>query len=94
MTDKWQSLLEENPFVQKQKAKGFAEGYLEGLRQGLIVAVQTWFPALTELAQQTVNQIDKPDVLNRLLDGFINAPNEEVVRQLLHSQQHVMQEGL
>ncbi|HKV60243.1 MAG TPA: hypothetical protein VJO32_18285, partial [Ktedonobacteraceae bacterium] len=55
----------------------------EGLRTAVIIAVRIRFPRLTELAQQKVDRISKPDKLNLLLDQIAVAPDENTARSLL-----------
>src|SRR5713226_9695010 len=85
------SLLDESPFVQKRKAeaeekgieKGIEQGRAEGLQKAVVAIVRLRFPDLTEFAQQQVVKINKPDVLDYLIDQVSFAPNEAIVRQLL-----------
>lgn len=77
------SLLDENPFVQKRRAEGKEEGLAEGLQKALITVVEGRFPLLVELAQQRVPQVTKPDTLNLLLKGITTAPDEATARWLL-----------
>lgn len=77
------SLLDENPFVQKRRAEGKEEGLAEGLQKALITVVEGRFPLLVELAQQRVPQVTKPDTLNLLLKGITAAPDEATARWLL-----------
>jgi flagellar biosynthesis/type III secretory pathway protein FliH len=85
------SLLDESPFVQKRKAeaeekgieKGIEQGQAEGLQKAVIAIVRLRFPDLTEFAQQQVVKINKPDVLDYLIEQVSIAPNETIIRQLL-----------
>jgi hypothetical protein len=78
------SLLNENPFVQKTKAEGIAEGEIKASQKAIVTIVRGRFPALTELAQEEVVKINKPDVLEYLIEQVSTAPDEAMVRQLLH----------
>ena len=73
----------------KGKAEGLAEGKAEGLAEGLqialVSAVKVRFPELTELAQQTVVQINDTTGLEMLLKHVITAPDEHIARWLLSS---------
>jgi flagellar biosynthesis/type III secretory pathway protein FliH len=73
--------------VAEGKAQGVAEGKTQGLAEGLQKAVITVitlrFPPLTELAQQKVTQVQKPETLNLLLDKVSTVPDEDTVRLLL-----------
>jgi predicted transposase YdaD len=87
------SLLDENPFVQKTKAeaeeRGRAEGEIQGevrgLQKAVVIIVEGRFPPLTELAQQRVTQISQPDLLNVLLKQVATARDEDMARLLLNS---------
>ena len=91
--DQFDSLLEENPFVQKKSAEAEEKGRAEGIAEGKVIALQAVvvrvvrgrFPALTELAQEQVTKIDKPDALDFLFDKVSIAPDEATVRWLLSS---------
>ncbi|HLJ33578.1 MAG TPA: hypothetical protein VKU38_08005 [Ktedonobacteraceae bacterium] len=69
------------------KAQGLAEGKAQGLAEGLqkavITAITLRFPPLTELAQQKVTRVQKPETLNLLLDKVTTVPDEDTVRLLL-----------
>jgi predicted transposase YdaD len=69
------------------KAKGLAEGKAQGLAEGLqkavITAIKLRYPPLTEMAQERIPQINKPEVLNVLLDQISTVPDEATVRMLL-----------
>lgn len=88
----YDQLWEDHPKVKKIRAESEAKGRAEGEAQGeiralqsaLITIVQTRFPALTVLAQQQIAQINEPSVLNFLIQHVITAPEEEMVRWLLH----------
>ena len=73
------SLLDESPFVQKRRT----EGIIEGLQKAVVAIVRGRFPALTELAQEQVVKINKPDVLDYLIEQVSTSPTEDMVRQLL-----------
>lgn len=87
----WDDLMEKDPKMRKirreseakGRAKGRTEGLVEGLRKAVITAVRLRFPHLTELAEQRVAQINKPDKLNLLLDQISDASDEDAARSLL-----------
>ena len=95
--DQFDSLLEENPFVQKKSAeseeKGRTEGLAEGRAEGKVIALQAVvvkvvrgrFPALAELAQEQVTKINNPGALDFLFDKVITAPDEGKLHWLLSS---------
>ena len=74
-------------------AVGLAEGRADGIVKGKAIALQEVvikivrerFPALTELAQEQVTRINKPDVLDFLFDKVITAPDEGRLYWLLSS---------
>ncbi len=74
-------LWEDNPRVKKT----LAEGEIAALRRTLVRIVSLRFPALTELVQQRVKQLDKSEELDRLVEQAVMAPDEETVRLLLLS---------
>jgi flagellar biosynthesis/type III secretory pathway protein FliH len=80
-------LFEHNPYVQKKKEEGREIGHKEGLTEGLqkafVVIVHRRFPPLTELAQQRIAKITKPDQLDLLLGEIVSAPDEAVARWIL-----------
>jgi predicted transposase YdaD len=94
-----ESLLDENPFVQKRRAeglaegeakgraegeaKGRAEGRAEGLQRAVITVVEGRFPPLAELAQKSVASVTKADALAIILKGMVTAPDEATARLLL-----------
>jgi hypothetical protein len=79
------SLLDENPFVQKRSAEAEERGRTEGLQEAVVTIVKGRFPPLTELAQQRVIHIHTPEALNILLTQVSTAPDEATVRFLLSS---------
>jgi 2-oxo-4-hydroxy-4-carboxy--5-ureidoimidazoline (OHCU) decarboxylase len=83
--DQFDSLLEQSPYVKKKSAEAEERGIVEGLQKAIVTIVRRRFPALTELAQQQVAQINKPDVLDYLIEQVSTAPDEAMIRQLLRS---------
>ena len=76
-------LWENHPKVKKIRAESEAEGEIKASQRILVNVVKVRFPALTELAQQKVAQINTPEVLNYLLEQIAAEPDEAVVRALL-----------
>ena len=72
-------LWENHPKVKKIRA----ESEVKALQGAIVTIVKARFPALTELAQQKVAQINTPEVLNYLLEQIAAEPDEAVVRALL-----------
>jgi hypothetical protein len=81
--DQFDSLLEQNPYVQKKSAEAEEKGEVKALQRSVVNIVRRRFPALTDLAQLQVTQINKPDVLDYLIEQVSTAPDEAMVRQLL-----------
>lgn len=79
----WDDLFEKDPKMRKIRRESENKGLAEGLRVAVITLVRVRFPALTDLAEQRVNQISKPAKLNLLLDQIENAPDEDTARSLL-----------
>ncbi len=91
MTD-FESLLDENPFVEKRKLeaeeKGITHGKIEGSQRMISMVVKARFPALAELAQEQVSKINKPETLDMLVGIVSTTSDEGVVRTLLTRWQH------
>jgi len=71
----YDSLLESDPEIQQMKAQ-VGQEYV-------MLVVKTRFPALTEIAQRQVAQLNKSDDLNRLMKQIILAPDEKIARWVL-----------
>lgn len=83
----YDKLWEDNPKVQKIRADSKAEGQIQGevaaLQRTLVNIVGVRFPAIAELAQQQVKHLNKPEVLDQLVQQAMTAPDEATVRWLL-----------
>jgi hypothetical protein len=83
----YNSLWDQSPIIQQMRAASKAEGKVEGkvetLQEMVVSTVQLRFPALTELARQKASQVDKPELLKKLHDQIILAPDEASVHLLL-----------
>src|SRR6266852_5162165 len=89
------SLLEQNPYIQelkdrvaaeakaKGKAEGEAEGEVKGLQVAVIEIVRRRFPALVDLTQQRVERVRKPDVLSQFVGQISTAPDEATAAWLI-----------
>ncbi len=64
-------------------AQGRAAGLTEGLQKAVITAVKLRFPPLTELAEERIARVNKPEKLNLLLDQITSVPDETTARMLL-----------
>jgi hypothetical protein len=71
----YDSLLESDPEIQQMKAQ-VGQEYV-------MLVVKTRFPALIEIAQRQVAQLNKNDDLNRLMKQIILAPDEKIARWVL-----------
>ena len=87
----YDSLLDEDPYIQERealarargKAEGKAESEIKTLQRVVVTIVRGRFPQLVELAQQQVTRVDKPDALNLLVEQISTAPGEDTARWLL-----------
>jgi hypothetical protein len=71
----YDSLLESDPEIQQMKAQ-VGQEYV-------MLVVEARFPALLEIAQRQVAQLNKNDDLNRLMKQIILAPDEKTARWVL-----------
>ncbi len=91
--DMFDELLEQDEFVQKQRARGRQEGRAEGRAEGQIEAfqmilvdiVKNKFPSLEELAQKQVAQIRQVDALREVIKIVNGVNDENVARVILNS---------
>ncbi len=85
----YDSMIDDNPFVQERVARGEARGELRGELRGLqlmvLDAVHDEYPSLMELAREKAPLIDKPEELRKLVRLIYKAPDEETARWLLNS---------
>ncbi len=77
-------LWDKHPKVKKIREESEQEGEIKILSRDVVRIVKTRFPNLTELAQQEVDKIKIPDVLDHLIDQLLGAPDETVARYILH----------
>ena len=69
--------------LREGQVKGHEEGLTEGLQEAVLIAVETRFPTLVELAQEKVGQVKKSEPLRLLVKGLNAATNEDTARFLL-----------
>ena len=97
----YDQLWEENSKIKKIRAESKAEGIAEGIAEGeargeargevkalqevLVTTVELRFPALAELAEKQVKQVDKTDQLTLLFRQITTASDENIVRHVLNS---------
>jgi hypothetical protein len=86
------SLLNQDPYLQEQRALERSLGRNEGLTQGVqalrdatVEIAQRRFPALVELTRQRVEYIQQLDVLKQLVIDLSTAPNQTVARRILRN---------
>ncbi len=93
------SLLEQNPYIQELKdrvateakaegraegrAEGEAEGEVKGLQVAVVEIVRRRFPALVDITQQRVERVRKPDVLSQFVGQISTAPDEATAAWLI-----------
>ena len=90
--DYYDSLLDQDPYIQEQKAlervlgrnEGIYEGRIQELQQMLLEVVEERFPSLAGLAQQKVKQTLRPEVLRQTVKLMFAAPDEATARRLLN----------
>ena len=80
-----ESLLDENPFVQKRRAEGFAEGKVEGLQYAIIASLENRFPPLVEVVKEKISRIQQPDKLQLILKVTLIVPDEKTLQAMIDS---------
>ncbi len=83
--DMYDKLWEENPKIQRIRAESEIKGKVEGLQDALITTIRARFPALADLAKEQVRKIQKPDVLDLLIQQISASSDENFVRFALTS---------
>ena len=91
--DTFEYLLENDEFVQKQRALGFSQGKVEGKVEGELVAtrqvlqvlVKKLYPSLVALAEQRAGQTQKVDALRTVIGLIVEAHDEATARAVLDS---------
>jgi hypothetical protein len=81
--NQFESLLEENSFVQRFAAKADEKARLEELRRVLTDIVGGRFPALTDLAQVQGARLAEPEALRALVHSISRATDEKTARDIL-----------
>ena len=84
--DVFDQLLEEDEYVQQQRALGRDEGKVEATRQILINLVSRRFPALTKVAQQKAERTSQLTALNETINAVADTFDEAAARAILSSQ--------
>lgn len=91
--DVFDQLLEEDEFVQQQRALGREEGLAEGEAIGasknaqemLVSVVRIRFPSLEALAQRKAGLTHQAEDLNRITSALVAATDEASARAILNS---------
>jgi glutathionylspermidine synthase len=88
----YDSLLDQDPYFQEEKAlertlgrtEGIYEGRVQELQQMLLEVVEERYPYLVGLTQQKIKQNLRLEVLRHLVKEIFSAPDEATVRKLLN----------
>lgn len=83
--DIFSEMLEQDEFVQKQRARGEKEGRLKSAKEILISFISICYPALSELAKQQAEKITQQAQLQNILEKVFAANDEATVRSILSS---------
>lgn len=98
--DVFDQLLEEDEYIQQQRAlgreEGLAEGKAEGLAEGLakakqiaeealVTVVQIRFPSLKTLAQRKAKLTPRAEDLSAMTNAIVAATDESAARVILSS---------
>jgi flagellar biosynthesis/type III secretory pathway protein FliH len=99
--DVFDQLIEEDEYIQQQRAlgreEGLAEGKAEGVAEGetkgeiratrsfLVYVTNKRFPSLVELAQQKAERTTQLSTLNEIIRLIDNAPDEAIAQYILSS---------
>ncbi len=94
--DVFDQLLEEDEYIQQQRALGREEGLAEGLAKGeakakkiaqemLVNAVQFRFPSLKKLAQQQAELTPRAEDVSAMANAIMTAADEATARAILSS---------
>lgn len=81
----YDSLIDDNPDVQKRVSKGEQRGKIRGLQEVVLNAVKDEYPDLAEFAEERIARIQKPGSLHELIKLIYKAPDEKTVRWLLET---------
>lgn len=82
--DMFDKLWEEDPKIQRLQEEKKAEGELLGLQEAVVAFIRGRFPALAEIAEQKVTQVNKPDTLREFIGLLSTASDEATVRWILN----------
>ncbi len=79
------SLLDDDPWVQERVALGKTRGKAQASRQYIPLIVQARFPDLVSLANECIAQIQESDTLGQVLLTLSTLSNEDEARSYLSS---------
>jgi hypothetical protein len=75
--------------LQQGLQKGIQQGIQQGLQHLLVNAVRARFPHLAGFAQHQVSHVDKPEVLESLIQQVVVAPDADAVLKLLELEEEM-----
>ncbi len=79
----YDDLIERDPKMRKIREESRLKGQVEALQRTLVSIIRRRYPPLTELAQERVVRITKPDTLDLLLEQVDAAPDEAATHLIL-----------
>ena len=80
-----QKILKLQEQMQAMHEKDTADLKVKDRRSSLVRVIRVRFPNLTEVAQQRVEMLDKPEVLDLLIELIVAAPDANTARLILNS---------
>lgn len=81
----YDSLIDDNPDVQKRVSKGAHKARMQELQEMALNAVKDEHPDLVEFAEERIVRIQKLESLRDLIKFIYKAPDEKTVRWLLEA---------
>jgi hypothetical protein len=79
-----QKILKLQEKMQAMLEKAAADQEVKARRSSLVSVIRVRFPNLTEVAQQSVELFDKPEILDLLTQQIVVAPDANAARLLLN----------
>lgn len=83
--DVFDQLLEEDEYIQQQRALGREEGEIRAIRHALVRVTEQRFPSLVELAQQKAEHTSQFAAIDKIIGLIAAAPDESTARYILSS---------
>jgi hypothetical protein len=81
----YDQLIDDNPEMQKRVERG----HVEGMRRTMLTFITSRFPSLAAQAQQQIEQIQNPKILDKLCVQLASVTTEDEARKLLQSRKTV-----